>query len=250
MIRALISNILFYVITITIVIIAIPTAVMPKRYLYKVAHLWSDWMLAMMRLVHDLKFEIRGLENMPDIKTPVVFAPKHQSAWDMFGVLQVVHQPVFAFKNELIYVPVFGQLLFKAELIRLKRGTKRAALDSLIEGAKLCFARGDSLVVFPEGTRRDIDAPPAYKYGLTYVYENIDVTVVPIALNAGLFWPRRTFLRWSGTVVMDILPAIPPGLTKEAFELRLQSCLNEATEKLVIESRNKGEGKTLKNKSA
>jgi 1-acyl-sn-glycerol-3-phosphate acyltransferase len=240
--RAFAMNVGFYILTITIVIIAIPTAIMPKAALYWVARLWATWILWLIRVTCNITYEIRGLENLPKDTKPLVIAPLHQSAWDVFGILQIEPNPVFAFKNELIFIPFFGQLLFKAQLVRIKRGTRRAALDSLVEGIKPNFARGETLVLFPEGTRRSVNDPHVYKYGLSHLYQNIDITVVPVALNAGLFWPRRTFKRYEGTVILEVLPAIPPHLPIEEFERRYQTALNEAGDRLIAESRAKGEG--------
>jgi 1-acyl-sn-glycerol-3-phosphate acyltransferase len=90
-------------------------------------------------------------------------------------------------------------------------------------------------VIFPEGTRRAPGAEPRYKFGVAHLYAEIGVPCVPVALNSGLFWPRRKFLRYPGTIIVEFLPPIPPGLDKSAFIRRLQSDIETATARLVEE---------------
>jgi 1-acyl-sn-glycerol-3-phosphate acyltransferase len=110
----------------------------------------------------------------------------------------------------------------------------------MTERARVELSRGRQLIIFPEGTRRSVDAEPRYKYGVAHLYAEEGVPVLPVALNSGLFWPRRTFLRHPGTVVVDILDPIPPGKDKDQFFEELQEKLEAATQRLVAEARTPG----------
>jgi 1-acyl-sn-glycerol-3-phosphate acyltransferase len=92
---------------------------------------------------------------------------------------------------------------------------------------------GRQFVIFPEGTRRPPGAPPDYKGGVALIYADCGVPCLPVALNSGLFWPRRTFLRYPGTLVVEFLDPLPPGLPRDAFMTRIESVIEEATNRLV-----------------
>jgi 1-acyl-sn-glycerol-3-phosphate acyltransferase len=98
------------------------------------------------------------------------------------------------------------------------------------------LARGCQLVIFPEGTRRPPGAEPIYKPGIAFLYSQTNVPCVPIALNSGLFWPRRSLRRRPGTILVEVLLPIPPGLDRKVFFARLQNVMEEATAKLIQES--------------
>ena len=107
----------------------------------------------------------------------------------------------------------------------------------MIERARVELARGRQIIIFPEGTRRPAGAEPRYKFGVAHVYEAAGVPCLPVALNSGLFWPRRSILRKPGTVVVEILDPIPPGMDKEAFFARMQEAIEAATNRLIEEAR-------------
>jgi 1-acyl-sn-glycerol-3-phosphate acyltransferase len=139
-------------------------------------------------------------------------------------------------KRELTYIPFFGWYLLRAEQIAIDRANAQTALRQLTAKAKALFAEGRQLFIFPEGTRRPPGAPPAYKAGAAYVYDKTGVPCLPVALNAGLFWPRRRFLRFPGTILVEFLPPIAPGMKREAFLRELQWRIETATDRLIAEA--------------
>jgi 1-acyl-sn-glycerol-3-phosphate acyltransferase len=140
-------------------------------------------------------------------------------------------------KRELSWIPVFGWFIFKFRMIRLERGAGTAALRDLMARGVEELAAGRQIVIMPEGTRRNPDAPPAYKPGAAALYGTLGCACLPFALNSGLFWPRRKFLRLPGTIILEFLPLIPAGLPRKAFQERLQNDIESATAKLVAEGR-------------
>src|SRR6185436_8450487 len=122
----------------------------------------------------------------------------------------------------LQWIPVFGWYAWKSRQIPIDRGARGGALAGMIARARRAFALGRQIIIFPEGTRTAPGAPPAYKQGVVHLYAEAGVPCLPIALNSGLFWPRRSFRRYSGTIRVEILDPIPPGLDKDAFFERLQ----------------------------
>jgi 1-acyl-sn-glycerol-3-phosphate acyltransferase len=120
-------------------------------------------------------------------------------------------------------------------MVAIDRRAGKAALAAMTRGAAFELARGRQLIIFPEGTRRPPGAAPAYKHGVARVYAETGVACLPIALNSGLVWPRRSFRRYPGMVTVEALDLIPPGLGPEAFFERLRCCIEAATARLVRE---------------
>ena len=161
-----------------------------------------------------------GVEKIPP--GPLLVAGKHQSAWETFAFLTLFDNPLFILKRELQWIPLFGWYTIKGRMVAIDRRRGSRALAVMLEHARVELSHGRQLIIFPEGTRRPAGAEPRYKFGVAHVYAAVDVPCLPVALNSGLFWPRRSILRRPGTVVVEILDPIPPGLEKEAFFERLQ----------------------------
>ena len=145
--------------------------------------------------------------------------------------------PVFIVKRELQWIPVFGWLMIKGRMVPVDRSAGSQALVEMAERARIELADNRQLIIFPEGTRRAAGAEPRYKFGVAHLYAAEGVPCVPIALNSGLFWPRRSIRRIPGTVVIEILDPIPPGLEKDVFFKRVQSDIETATERLIDKGR-------------
>jgi 1-acyl-sn-glycerol-3-phosphate acyltransferase len=152
-------------------------------------------------------------------------------------LLPLLENPVFILKRELQLIPIFGWLTIKGRMVPVRRGGGSQALTDMIERARIELADNRQLIIFPEGTRRPAGAEPRYKIGVAHLYAAEGVRCLPIALNSGLFWPRRSLRRFPGTVVAEILDPIPPGLGKEEFFERLQNELESATARLIAEGR-------------
>jgi len=151
--------------------------------------------------------------------------------------LPLFRQPLFILKRELTWLPLFGQMLLKAQMIPVDRGAGARTLSKMTELARE-RVRGDrQLIIFPEGTRRPVGAEPRYKYGVAQVYVDCGVPCLPVALNSGLFWPRRTFMRYPGTIVVEFLDVIPPGLSRDEFLEKAQDVIETASDRLVAEGR-------------
>jgi 1-acyl-sn-glycerol-3-phosphate acyltransferase len=234
-IRSLIFNILFYPIFLFWAIIALPTLVLPRAALLRVASWWAKTNILLMRLVCGIKVEFRGAEKIP--KGPLLVASKHQSMWETISLLHFFDAPFFVLKRELRRIPLFGLFLIKADMIAIDRKAGGRALMAIMKRAIAEVRRGRQFVIFPEGTRTAPGAPPDYKRGVVQIYADCGVPCLPVALNSGLFWPRRTFMRYPGTLVVEFLDPIPPNLPREEFFNRLRSVIEEASDRLVAAGR-------------
>jgi 1-acyl-sn-glycerol-3-phosphate acyltransferase len=237
--RSLVFNVLFYAVLVVLVILALPTFLMPLRALRTVATWWAHATLFLMRVICNIKVEFRGVEKIP--KGPLVVVAKHQSFWETFALLPFFEHPIFILKRQLMYIPVFGQFLVKFGMIAIDRSAGVKTLLDMTRRARAAVRSGCQLVIFPEGTRRAPGAPADYKTGFAQIYSACGVTCLPVALNSGLFWPRRTFMRYPGTLVVEFLDPLPPSLSKDDFISRVRGTIEEATGRIVEAGRREQE---------
>lgn len=238
-VRSLVFNALFYMNMIMRMIVATPTIALPSAYLLGVLRAYARSSLWLLRAICGVTVEWRGREKLPT--GSYVVACKHQSFWETFALFALLPDPAYILKRELMWIPLFGWLAANARMIPVDRGARASALARMMAAARKEIARGRQIVIFPEGTRRPPGAEPHYLPGVAYLYAQAGLPCVPVALNSGLFWPRRSFRRYPGTVLVEVLDPIPPGLDRRAFLRRLQSDLEEATARLVAESRARNE---------
>jgi len=233
LIRSIIFNVLFYLNLIVQMLAAIPTLVMPRGAIVGIVKFWARSSVWLLRSVCGIAVEFRGLEKIPP--GGLLVASKHQSMWETFALFPLFADPAFILKRELMWIPFFGWYSWKAGMIPVNRGKRSQALAELGVIARKELGRARQIVIFPEGTRRAPAAEPSYKYGVTYLYAETGAVCLPVALNSGLFWPRRSFRRFPGTVIVEVLDPIAPGLDKQDFAAKLEQAIETATARLVAE---------------
>ncbi len=232
--RNLIFNLLFVFTTAALSLAAAPGLLMPYRAVVWFKQLWLHIVLALTRLVIGIDREERGRENIPD--GPVVFAVKHQSAWDTLA-LSVEHPfCAFVLKRELIWLPIWGWYLLRLGMIPIDRSRGVASLKKITEGAGKLAGRGQSILIFPQGTRTPPGADRPYLPGVAAIYKGANVPVVPVALNSGLFWPRKLMHKQPGVITVEYLEPIEPGLDRRTFMKALEERIEPATARLEAEA--------------
>ena len=233
-VRAIAFTLLFYLNTIVHVVLAAPALLLPgRRPLWFAVHSWIAINQRLLRLCCGITHEIRFADRIP--AGPLIVAAKHQSTWEIFSLLSLFSDPVFILKREVMWVPFFNLYCLKGGMIPVERGTRSLALAKMLKHARARIVAGRQILIFPEGTRRAAGAEPNYKYGVVQLYAELGVPCLPIALNSGLYWPRRTLRFRPGTIRAEVLPQIPPGLAAEAFLGRLQESIETATTRLLSE---------------
>jgi 1-acyl-sn-glycerol-3-phosphate acyltransferase len=231
--RSILFNALFYLNMLLLMLLALPTLLLPRGAILWVVHVWAGSNRWLLRVVAGIEVELRGLDRIPS--GPLLVAAKHQSAWETFALVPLFADPAFILKRELMWVPFFGWYAWKAAMIPVDRGARSQALAAISAQARIELAHNRQIVIFPEGTRRPPGAAPSYKYGVVHLYAESGVACLPVALNSGLFWPRRSIRRYPGTIVAEFLDPIAPSLDKEAFFARLQEAIETATARLIAE---------------
>lgn len=242
--RSLVFNVAFYLWTAGMAIASVPALWFDRRHMLQAMALWArgvDWML---RTVVGIEVELRGREHMP--AGACIVASKHQSAWDTLAWHALVPDPALVMKKELMRIPVYGALARHAGMIAVDRDAGASAMRGLLRAGQRAKEEGRPIVIFPEGTRSAPGAPPNYQPGVAALYRALHLPVVPVALNSGLVWPRRHFLRPPGRIVLEFLPPIPPGLARDAFMAELENRIETATDRLMADARTKPRGGSQK----
>lgn len=232
--RSLAFNVFFYAHTVFWLFVLLPSSLLPRGVLWWGVKTWARWNRCGMTAIGGIRVEIRGREHIPS--GGAIIASKHQSTFETVSLLDLFDWPTFVLKRELMLIPLFGWYAAKAEQIPVDRTAGRQALVRLAERARIEVARGRQLIIYPEGTRRPAGADAAYKHGVAHLYRDLGVPMVPVALNAGLFWPRHGFRRPPGTLVVEFLPAIPAGLDPEVAFERMRDTIEAATDRLIAEA--------------
>lgn len=237
MLRSLIFVAVFYLNTAVFLLLGSPLLLAPRAWAMAGLRAHARASLWWMRVIVGTTVEVRGLDNLPD--GPALIAAKHQSAWDTFALIPLFRDPAMIMKAELGNIPFYGWFSRKFDHILVKRDKAAAALRQMIRQAKDRAASGRDIVVFPEGTRRPPGAVPDYKSGVVALYEGLENPCVPVALNSGLFWPRGSYLKMPGTILVEILPPIPPGMPRKKFRKELIERIETASERLRREAESK-----------
>jgi 1-acyl-sn-glycerol-3-phosphate acyltransferase len=204
----------------------LPLLLFPRKETQRFARFWIRGIMVLLKVCCRLDHRIEGLENLPH--GPAILAAKHQSAWDTIVFHLLVPDPVFILKRELFRVPVFGWFLKHAGNIGIDRRAGFRAIRQMLPLVGQRLAEGAQIVVFPEGTRVAPGARRPYQPGIAALYARFPVPLVPIALDSGRFWGRRSFLKHPGTITLRILPPLPRALPRDAFLAHLETRIEEA----------------------
>ena len=231
LVRSFLFNVFLWLWTGLLVVVLIPAApFLSPASIRRYAAFWMRGIHAGLRWIAGLGYRVEGLAHLPD--GPCIIAAKHQSTFETLLFHTIRPDIAIGLKEELTRIPLFGWYLRLAENIAIDRGGAGKAMRSLIRGAEMAVAKGVSILIFPEGNRRPVGAAPDYKPGVAALYKALDVPVVPVALDSGRFWGRRSFAKRPGTITVRFLEPIAPGLDRQAFMRLLEARIETATRAL------------------
>ncbi|MBL6933312.1 MAG: 1-acyl-sn-glycerol-3-phosphate acyltransferase [Rhodospirillales bacterium] len=233
-IRSVLFNILFFggsTILVTLMVLTLP---LPRAVLNQGFKFWMLLTMATLKMVAGLSYEVRGRENIPN--GPALFASKHQSAWDTGIFFLILEDVSYVLKKQLLSIPFYGWLLKKDKMVAIDRDGGASALKQMVRDSIEVVRDGRQLVIFPEGTRSNPGDKLPYHPGIAAVYKQAGVAVVPVALNSGLFWGRRSFAKKPGKIIIEFLTPIPEGLDRKTFMADLESRIEEASNRLIAEA--------------
>lgn len=230
--RSLLFNLLFYGLTAVACFALLWALLLPKRGFLAVIRGYLRLVTFLEWHVLGLRYRVLGRDTLPD--GPVLIAAKHQSAWETMKLHLLLDDPAVVLKRELLNLPIWGWYARKADLIPVDRGARGRAVASVVRGGRRVAAQGRPIAIFPQGTRTAPGDWRPYKIGIVALYEALNLPVVPVALNSGLFWGRNALWKRSGTITVEFLPPIPPGLPREVFLRRLITELESASDRLSL----------------
>jgi 1-acyl-sn-glycerol-3-phosphate acyltransferase len=218
------------------------------RFGFAIAAYWCWSNVQFLRILTGVRTEVRGEENIP--AGGCIIASKHQSDWDIFATFPHVPRPAFIAKKELMRIPFFGWAAHSLDCIEIDRQRGAQAIPEMLKQARAAIDRGCGIVIYPEGTRKAPLASPDYRQGIVRLYTQLNVPVVPVALDSGFYWGRNSLIIWPGTARARFLPAIEPGLPPDIFLARLQETIETASDKLALEALDRGLGRPIDAKLA
>ena len=217
----------FLAVTMLLSLVFLPVLLLPRGATQWLARVWSRVTFFGLKWIAGIDWEIRGARPT----APVLVAAKHMSMWDTLALWLALDAPAIVLKRELLRIPFYGWFLWKGAAIAIDRRAGASALRRMSEQAKAALADGRPVLIFPEGTRKAPGAAPDYKPGVAGLYAQLGVACVPVALNSGVYW--KGFAKYPGTIVLEFLPPIPPGLKRGAFMARLEADIETATAALL-----------------
>ncbi|QOD38774.1 lysophospholipid acyltransferase family protein [Candidatus Wolbachia massiliensis] len=235
MISSLLFNFFLILWEVLYTLIALPVVLFPIHVTTGFLVCSVRVVLLMLRLLCGVKYEIRGMENIP--RQPFIVASKHQSPFETFIFILLFRNAVFILKRELKWIPFIGLHLMALRMIFINRSDGIASIRYIVKLAKMRIRENRSIIIFPEGTRTAAKQKVEYRPGIAALYSVLSVPVLPVALNTGLFWPKSmlSIRKNPGKAVIEILPPIYPGLNKDEFLKNLERAIEEKSNELTTE---------------
>jgi len=229
--RSLIFNIAMFTSTAVMCFLLLWTLLLPRRYLLNIVRLWLCQITWIEKYVGGITYRVIGQNNVPE--GACIIASKHQSAWETFKLHVLFHDPAIVLKKELMNIPIWGLYLRRSGMIPIDRGAGSKALVSMMEAAHKAAAENRKIVIFPQATRTAPGQQKPYKSGVAALYQELNLPVIPMALNSGLLWPKNSFMKKPGVITIEFLPPIAPGLARAEFMSRLKDELETAADRLL-----------------
>lgn len=195
----------------------------PERGVRLASRLWARGVLIGLKWLVGLTYAERGLHNIPD--EPCLIIANHQSTWETLAFLILFPDVAIVAKQELLTIPVFSWFLRRSPMILIDRESGPKAVRKMIDESRAALAEGRSVLIFPEGTRKLVSEPVAFKRGVELLYTKLDRVVLPVALNSGHFWGPGSSYKRAGTISVSYLSPIQPGLSGNEFTRRAEELL-------------------------
>ncbi|MFA6279842.1 MAG: lysophospholipid acyltransferase family protein [Bdellovibrionales bacterium] len=229
--RSIAFNVVFLFWVTVPTILFVWVVLLPQRYVVTVVRFWQATFVWLAKKIAGIDYVIKGWENVPD--GACIIAAKHQSAWETCLLNVLFYDPAIVLKKELTYIPIWGWFAKASGLIPIDRKGGASSLVIMKKAASAAVKAGRKIVIFPQGTRVKPRAHKPYKVGAAALYQELDLMVVPMALNSGLLWAKNSFLKKKGVVTIEFLPPIPTGLSRSAMMHRLEEELEAASDRLA-----------------
>lgn len=208
-----------------------PSLLGPRNWVRAILRLYLSLTFGGLSVICGVKYEVRGREHIPN--GGALIASKHQSMFETLAFWHILDDPAIILKKELSYLPFFGWYAMKLENISVDRSAGAKALRNMLKQAETRAQENRQVVIFPQGTRLKPGEYEDYKPGIIGLYQSMKVPCVPVALNSGLYWPGKGIIRHPGTILVEFLPPIEPGMGRKPFIAELESRIEAASDALL-----------------
>ena len=229
------KSIFFYLLlalwTMLMGLLCIPYLVLPSQYLKKPINTWISGIFFFLKHSCNITHEIQGIKNIPS--KAVLVASKHQSAFETLALFYYLPNAIFIHKRQLFYIPIFGQYLKKTNMISINRKGGASTMRLMLKQAKVKSVQGYSVIIFPEGTRKKPGEEPDYKSGFIGVYNEMKTQILPVAVNSGKYWPKHSFVKKPGKIIIKFLPLISSNLSRKQVLSEVEKKIEEATSQIT-----------------
>ena len=222
LLRSLLFNLFLYTGIVIVFLIAIPALFLPTKITLLFGKFLGHYVVFILRIFLNTKVEFKGIDNIP--KTEKYFvASAHQSMFETFALQSVLDYPVFILKKELLKIPLFGLYLKKIKSIEITRDTTTKDNVGFFDKiASIVKKENRPLLIFPQGTRVKVEDQVPFKKGAGRIYEALNISCVPVALNSGKVWPKEGVIKYPGKITVSFLKPIEPGLNRDEFIRNLE----------------------------
>jgi len=232
MIRNIIFLLVFYFGLIFLLILFIPSLILPQYIVTLGGKLLGYWTSFCLRYIMATKIEVKGTENIINHKKYFVVC-SHQSIFETFFLQTIFENPVFILKKELIKIPLFGWYLKKMGCISIDRNKiSRENLNFSDEVNKVIKNTNKTLIIFPQGTRKNFDDRSTFKKGFARIYNDLEIACLPVAINSGKVWPKKGRLISNHYITVSILNILPPGKEQNKFATEVEKIIYNELDKI------------------
>jgi 1-acyl-sn-glycerol-3-phosphate acyltransferase len=235
LVRSLAFTVAFYLWTLIAAILFLPVLAGPRQWAQGSLKVWGTVVTWLLRVICGVRVEVRGREHIP--VGAALVAAKHQCMYDIFGTFSLLPDPAYVLRQELMRIPIFSWWAWKCRMIVIDREGGAKTLRKLLADSRqrLEEAPGRQVFIFPEGHRGEPGVAGDYQPGVAFLYRELDLPCVPIALNSGVHWPAHGIIRRPGTIVFEFLEPLPPGMKRATFMSELETRLEAASNALLAE---------------
>lgn len=231
-VRSLIYVVQIYAMMLLVGLVFLPWALIDRRGAISACKTWSRWAVWSARWMVGIRTEVRGIPPTGE----VMIAAKHQSFLDIILIFVSIPAGKFIMKRELMYAPIIGQYALKMGCVPVDRGKRSQAIKKMVKDVERGRIAAGQLIIYPQGTRIAPGVKAPYKVGSSILYHELGQPCVPVATNVGLFWPKRGIYRTPGLAVVEFLPPIEPGLSRDVFMAELEQAVETASDRLMKEA--------------
>jgi 1-acyl-sn-glycerol-3-phosphate acyltransferase len=221
----------FLVWTAFVCVFGLWTTLLPRRWLNRVIIVWGYSVSWLEKQILGLTYQVKGVENLP--QGACIVAAKHESMWETCKMFGILGDAAIVLKAELTRLPILKWYASASGMIPIDRGGRVKTLSIMMKAAHAAAEEGRKIVIFPQGTRVPPLEKRPYRTGIAGIYQELELPIVPLALNSGLYWSKGEKIIKSGVITMEFLPPIPAGLPRQEMMKRLEEALETASDRLA-----------------